>query len=185
MRILILVLSFLLISCAPHRIVVSTPINLPVSLNNQSSISYNDAWKIAIDRTLAVRPDADQDKVRIAPFVVRVVRVLPDYINPVSGKSGFFLDTIPKVPQSALNAAIFYPDSTINNRLLVEGYTDVFTPGTITVYVLESGGDQVIAHEFLHALWFLLYPAEYCPNTNLQIWGVIDHGLACDPMVKH
>lgn len=180
---MIFLLFLLLTGCSSKNIIapIITPpiITQPIiiELPNITDKYYEEA----ISETTKIR-DIDLIEVRAFYNVIEYVPIYPQAINPISGIEGFYLNEIPNVPSNALNVYSIYPNSYVNNKLLVQGYTNLFTPGRIFIYYVSTK-PEVKVHENLHVIWWFLFTDEICSDGKF-IWEVVEHNISCDPFKK-
>lgn len=114
--------------------------------------------------------------------IITVLYIPADAVNPRTGNYGFYLDRASPPAEVMSSVMAVYAGSTDSGgRVLVQGYTDVFMPGKVTVWVVEGANAALLKHEFVHAMYWAAHPGEFCHGTATNVWAIVQHGIMCDP----
>lgn len=134
----------------------------------------------ALLQTSTIRPNVNLDT--LFPLSDTIFKLMPTQMTGIDGNPGFYADSI--LDQVAVaKIKELYPTSTdAAGRLGLSGYTDVSgTP--LTIYAVAANL-PVVRHESLHLIWYAFFGGESCPNSLVQTWSIVEHGVLCDPFIK-
>lgn len=136
----------------------------------------------AMQSILAVRPGA------IVPDVARQAMIVrwkaPTYKRPADGM-GFFpvAGVISPSDQPWLTQVTAQnPNEVINGQYMVIGYSNLDVMPMVVNAVANV--PNVLGHEFVHLLWFTLFPDEHCPDPPYApVYKIVQHDIMCDPFM--